>query len=440
MSPRSLQVRLALMLGAGVTLLWLGAAAVTAHFLRNELDEVFDSALEETAQRLLPLAVMDILGRDDEGVSQRVAALRTHEEFYTYLVRDAEGQVLIASHHADPAEFPPCAVTGFNKTRTQRLYCDSALRGSVTITVAEPMSHRAAMLRELGWVLGLPLLVVIPLALGGIVLVVRRSFAPVRRLRDSLALRGARDLSELDATGLPDEIAPVAAAVNQLLARLHGAFEAERSFAANAAHELRTPIAGASAQAQRIRIETADPQAARRAGEIETTLKRLSGLAEKLLQMARAEGGRVTGRAHTELAPILRLVAADFIRSGAEGRIRLELPDRAVTSTIDPDAFAILCRNLIENALRHGAADQPVEAALTPEGCLRVRNGGGVVAPEVLSGLTRRFERAPGAGEGAGLGLSIVHTIAERAGGILLLSSPVPGRVDGFEALVRLPA
>src|SRR5690606_16671719 len=159
--------------------------------------------------------------------------------------------------------------------------------------------------------LGLPLLVVIPLSLAAIILAVRLSLYPVRRLRDDLTARSARDLSAVPGAGLPSEIAPIAGAVNQLLGRLRAAFEAERSFAANAAHELRTPVAGAIAQAQRLRAETTDQKAAERAGEIEASLKRLTRLSEKLMQLARAEGGRLRSGSPADLRPILRLGAVD---------------------------------------------------------------------------------------------------------------------------------
>lgn len=432
--PRSLQARLALVLGAGITLLWLGTAAVTARLLRDQLDEVFDSALAETAQRLLPLALVDILGREEEGVSQRLATLRAHDEFYTYLVRDASGRVLIASHRADPADFPPCGPTGFAETAHHRIYCDSALRGSIGIAVAEPLSHRREMAQRLMWTLGLPALLAIPLALFGIAGVVRLSLRPLRRLGEALARRGARDLSAVGTGELPTEILPVAGAVNQLLDRLQAAFEAERSFAANAAHELRTPVAGATAQAQRIRSETSDPQAARRAGEIEATLKRLARLSEKLMQLARAEGGRVTGAPACDLRRVLEILVADV---GGTGRVRLSLPPDPLLAAIDPDAFGILARNLIENALRHGDPDAPVAVTLSPDRWLRVRNPCPPLPPALRGRLTRRFEK--GAGEGSGLGLSIVRSISERAGARLELLAPLPGQNGGFEAGVLLP-
>jgi two-component system OmpR family sensor kinase len=110
-----------------------------------------------------------------------------------------------------------------------------------------------------------------------------------------------------------------------------------------------------------------------------------------------------------------------------------------VLSDIDPDAFGILCRNLIENALRHGKPDTPVAITLGADGRLLVTNEGPVIPVDILARLTSRFERAAISGEGSGLGLAIVRTIAERAGGSLVLRSPIAGHGTGFEAMVTLP-
>ena len=115
--PRSLQARLGLSLGVLLTVLWVAAAAVTAVNLRHEMDEVFDSALQETAQRLLPLAVVDIVGRDDDGMTQRLGAIREHDEFFTYIVRDAQGRILLQSHAADPTVFPAYDGSGFRRAQ-----------------------------------------------------------------------------------------------------------------------------------------------------------------------------------------------------------------------------------------------------------------------------------------------------------------------------------
>jgi two-component system OmpR family sensor kinase len=433
-APQSLQGRLGLWLGLALTVVWIAAASVTSLIARQEMEEVFDSALQETAQRILPIAVVDILGREEEGISQRLAAIRGHDESFTYIVRDDQDRILLRSHAADPAVFPAWDGTGFRKTALHRLYSDEAVQGTIRITVAEPLVHRASVGRELQMGLGLPLLVVLPVALLAIVLVVRASLAPLRQFRDRLAARGVRDLSPVTLGDLPTEIAPVADTMNGLLARLSAAFEAERSFAANAAHELRTPLAGAIAQAQRLQAETQDADAKARAGEIEATLKRLTRLSERLMQLARAEGGRLRRDEAADLRPIARILADDLSRTTGPGRIVLALPDSAVMSDLDPDAFAILLRNLVENALRHGKADCPVEVSLWADGTLIVANDGPVVAAGDLVRLTNRFERAPSSGDGSGLGLAIVAAIAERTQSRLELRSPRSSGSSGFEA------
>jgi two-component system OmpR family sensor kinase len=419
--------------------MWIAAAWVTTVILRHEMDEVFDSALQETAQRLLPLAVVDIVGREEEGVTQRLAVIREHEEFFTYIVRDDAGRILLQSHAADPAEFPAWDGIGFGETATHRLFSDQALQGTVRITVAEPLDRRAAVAREIQMGLGLPLLLLIPLTLLAVALAMRAGLAPVLRFREGLAARTARDLSPVPTEDIPSELAPVAATLNGLLARLQAAFDAERNFAANAAHELRTPLAGAIAQVQRLRSETEDTQALARATEIEATLKRLTRFAERLMQLARAEGARLRTNTLSDLRTVVRVVVEDLARQVTPGLIILSVPEETVMSDIDADAVGIVVRNLVENALRHGTDAEPVEVTLGADGTLCVSNAGPMVPPEILSRLSARFERGGANRDGSGLGLAIVVAIAGRIGSRLVLSSPRPGRADGFEARMLLP-
>ena len=200
--PRSLQGRLSLALALGLTVLWTAAAVVTTLILHAELDQVFDSALEETGQRILPVAVLEILNREeDDAITQRVTTLRAHEEYFTYLVRDAEGTVLMRSHAADEATFPPFTGTGFAWTPTHRIYQDAALQGTVTISVAEPLAHRREVAREAVWALALPLALLVPLSLLGVWALVRGSMRPIRAFRDAIAMRGSGDLAPVPAGG-----------------------------------------------------------------------------------------------------------------------------------------------------------------------------------------------------------------------------------------------
>jgi len=421
-----------------LTLLWIGAATVTAVIVRQSLEDTFDASLQETVQRILPLAVLDIVERDEEGVTQQLAAIDQHGEFLTYIIRDAQGRILLKSHAADPQDFPDWDGAGFRTSATHRLYNEAVLQGTIRMTAAEPLTHRDRVARDIQISLGLPLLIVIPLALLAILLVVRASLAPLHRLRSQLAARGARDMSQIAAEDLPAEVAPVADTLNTLLQRLSAAFDAERSFAANAAHELRTPLAGAIAQAQRLQSETSDPAAGARAADIEATLKRLTRLSERLMQLARAEGGRLRLDKASDLRPVLRLVIDDMARSGAGARLILDMAKTPVLSDLDPDAFAILARNLVDNALRHGTQGAEVHVSLSATGVLQVNNEGPVVPPQRLHDLTTRFVRS-GPQMGSGLGLAIVAAIADRTGTALQVASPRTGHSDGVSVSFHLP-
>ncbi len=437
MRAASMRFRAAVSLSLVITLLWLAAAVLTARLLTDDMSEVFDSALQETGQRVLQLAVIDVLGRDEEGLTQHVTALNSHTEYFTYLVRDALGRVLLASHNADPAAFPQFNGSGFFQTKDTRFYQETAVSGTVILTIAEPLAHRQGVSREVTMGLALPLLAMIPLSILGIFYGLGYGLRPLGQLRRQLARRDANELAPLPTAGLPTELRPIAGAINQLFLRLGKAFDAERSFASNAAHELRTPLAGAVVQVQRLRQQTAEPDTARRADEIEATLKRLTRLSERLVQLSRAEGARLMGAEAHDLRGVLRLVVEDFSHGPDTGRAQLSLPDMPVFSQVDPDLVAIVARNLIENALRHGDGG-PVQVVLAPDGVLSFENHCATVPPEVLAELSGRFVRGDTEGSGSGLGLAIVETIAERIGAPLRLTSPLEGQSGGFRAELHL--
>ncbi|AZE22785.1 Sensor protein basS/pmrB [Pseudomonas chlororaphis subsp. aureofaciens] len=247
------------------------------------------------------------------------------------------------------------------------------------------------------------------------------------------------DLSPIKVARLPAEIDPLAEAVNHLLERLRKALETERSFTANSAHELRTPLAATLAQIQRLRHEAPEGPLQLRAAKIENALRELARLSEKLMQLAKAEGGGLLSETPEDLIPLLAHGVEEWNR-GAAPRIRLQLPQTPrVCAAIDPDAFGILLRNLIENALKYGDPLQPVDVSLGADGCLRVVNGGPVVSPPVLQRLTERFVRGNSEASGSGLGLAIAQSIVHGVGGELHLASPASGRCDGFEVRVQFP-
>ena len=437
MTPvRSIRFRGALILSLLVTVMWLATAVVTARILTDEMDEVFDSALQETGQRVLELAVIDVLGREEAGLTQHITALDAHDEYFTYIVRDDLGRILLSSHRADPAQFPTFDKTGFHQTDEFRFYQEAAVSGTITLMIAEPIAHRQSVSRELAMGLGLPLLFVIPLSILGIVYSLGIGLRPLGQLRTQLARRDENDLAPLATDTLPVELKPIAGTMNQLFGRLNAAFDAERSFASNAAHELRTPLARAIAQTQRLGQQTKEPETAKRAKEIEGTLKRLTQLSERLMQLARAEGAQLTASVSHDLRVVLKLVVDDLNQSD-RARTALTLPDAKVMSEIDPDAIAIVARNLIENALRHGS-DGQATVNVTLDGWLTVENDCAAVPSDTLGALSERFMRGDYASEGSGLGLAIVQKIAERTGSPLQFSSPFPDQTRGFRASIQL--
>jgi two-component system OmpR family sensor kinase len=436
----SLQRRLAFALTGGIIVLWLMATVAAGLLLRHETDEVFDSALQEVVQRVLPLAYTEILGREAEAEPglQEVASVGAHREYITYIVRDATGRRLLQSHDADLAQFPPNPAHGFSDGPSSRLYTEVAVSGTLIVTAAERPGHRQKAVRDAIKVLAWPLVLLLPLGIAGTWVLVAVSLRPVVAFRNEIESRGSGHLEPVSGIHLPSEIAPVAEAVNALMARVRRALDAERTFTANSAHELRTPVAAALAQAQRLRAELPEGEAHARTVEIESALKRLARLSEKLLQLARAEGASLLGEAPQDLVPALHLVLDDL---AAKGAVAVALPPAGrFVSTLDMDAFAILARNLIENALKHGDASQPVRVALTDDGRFSVVSAGPVLEPAILAAMTQRFVRGTTMAEGAGLGLSIVQAIAEGVGAEIAFVSPATGQAGGLEVVVRLPA
>ncbi|PWB35103.1 two-component sensor histidine kinase [Pseudomonas sp. SDI] len=435
----SLQIRLGLGLTLGMTLLWLVATVGAWLVVQHELNEAFDSALEETAQRILPLAVLEISNRDEPRTAQHVATLKMHKEYLTYLVRDAQGKILMQSHDANPKIFNRQPTEGFSTSDKYRLYGASALSQTLFIEIAEPLGHRREAAREALLALLLPLLVLIPISLLGTWLLVRFSLRSVLAYRRAIETRGVGDLSPIKVAHLPAEIDPLAEAVNHLLERLRNALEAERSFTANSAHELRTPLASTLAQIQRLHQEAPDGPLRMRAQKIENALRELSRLSEKLMQLAKAEGGGLLSETPQDLIPLLAHGVDEWNQRSGQ-RIELQLPSQAsVYAIIDPDAFGILLRNLIENALKYGATNQPVEVSLTEQAQLRVINSGPAVPQPILERLTERFVRGHSEISGSGLGLAIAKTIVQGVNARMKLLSPATGRQDGFEVCIWLP-
>ncbi|CCK76962.1 Integral membrane sensor signal transduction histidine kinase precursor [Oleispira antarctica RB-8] len=451
-SPKSLQKTLGIGLTIGMTLLWMFALAGAVYVSQNKLNELFDSALAETAQRIMPLAVVEIINREDLTQAQQVMAFKAHNEPLVYIVRNNLGQILLQSHNADPAIFNQTLLKGFNSSATHRFYGVSAVQDTLHIEVAEPLTQRRDAIIEMAVTLLWPLVFLIPFCFIGSWAFVHYSLRHVLAYRDEIESRGSSDLSLIKTESLPAEIFTISESVNRLLDRLRRALESERSFTANSAHELRTPIATALAQIQRLQQEVSAGPTQDRMIKLESTIRGLSNLSEKLMQLAKAEGGGLLSNEPCDLISLLKLIINDAQRSHPEKVIILALPqNKEYRSAIDPDAFAILIRNLLDNAIKHGAIqnraiqnrvikhtekDQPIEISFSANGLLTIVNDASVIPAEILTQLRQRFVRSNVSAQGMGLGLAIADAIVSGTGATMTFNSPAAGRVDGFEVSV----
>jgi two-component system OmpR family sensor kinase len=417
MKARSLRRDLTLGLGLGLTVLWIVAMLGAWLIVREEMDEVYDSLMEETAHRLLPIAVP----RDKTDPPAQAEAL------LTWVLRDLSGAIIMRSGERNDDVFAVIPAEGFSTIGDFRHFVRTD--DSRSLDVASPMQERREAAQEILLALLVPGLALLPLSLVGIAWFTRRKFRSILALSAEVSGRQSNDLHPLATSDLQAELLPIRDAVNRLMGTLNEALDAERAFSANAAHELRTPIAATLAHVQRLVAETSSGPAHDRARMVEAELKRVTRVVEKLLQLARAENASDAPAQTVDAVQVLQLVAGDF---GAA----LQAPDAPLWVRLDADALAILARNLIENAVLHG---RNVRVSLSNDGWLRILNEGSVVLPDTLPLLTRRFERGTSRQQGSGLGLAIVSAIVRDNELPLALYSPARGQEDGFEACVRLP-
>lgn len=440
-SAKSLQKTLSIGLTLGVALLWIVALTGAVYVSQNKLDQLFDSALAETAQRIMPLAVVEILNREDSQKPQQIVAFEAHDEHLIYIIRDKDGVILMQSHNADPTLFNSSLQKGFTSSDTYRFYGASAIQNTLFINVAEPLKQREEAIIKMLGALTWPLIILIPLCLFGTWAFVLYSMRHIQAYCLAIESRGKGDLSPILVDDLPVEFHSITQSVNSLLDRLGRALESERSFTANSAHELRTPIATGLAQVQRLQQETLTKPARDRVSKLELTLKNLAALSEKLMQLAKAEGGGLLSTQEYDLIGLLRMLVEDFQRCHPNTEIILSLPKSDVfQAIIDQDAFAILIRNLLDNADKYGIKNKPIKISFSSNGKLSISNTCDIIPTEKLKGLRQRFVRSSNSIQGLGLGLAIIDTIVSGVGGIMTLNSPASNEKDGFEVTIDFSA
>jgi two-component system OmpR family sensor kinase len=440
MANRSIVSRLIWLLASALTGVWLLGSVAAAMLTRFEVNERLDNALEEVAQRMMP--VVDGSFSEPEAMRSLGQHLlpTVDPKAIAYQILGSAGQIILRSPNAPDEPFNGTPRPGFHDTPLYRIYTVPAATGSDWLEVAEPQMHRHEAIGRAIELAILPLLAFLPLSWIVIRWAVRRSFWPLIKLQSEIGTRSGTNLVRIPDLQFPAELLPIHTAVNRLLERLERALTTERQFAANSAHELRTPIAGALAQMQVLSAQLNDPRHAERAGGIIRQIKGLGELTEKLLQLSRAGAGLALAREPVDLVPALKVLVDEFRRQdGLSERLKLELGDTLEFIVhSDIDVLGIAIRNLLENAARYGSPDEPIQVFVRGH-IIGVASGGPVLSPNLLAVLTQPFQRGTTVGQGRGLGLAIVNTIMQQVGGALRLSSPPEGCTAGFEALLIFP-
>jgi len=419
-TPPSLQGRLLLLVLGLVTAVWLVTATLTWIDVHHELDELLDSHLAQAAALLVVQQTHEI-DEDDDGVD----APKLHE----YAPKVAfqvfhEGKLALRSSNA-PIEpmmaFPGQAVDGFKTIEiggtAWRVFATYGREADVQVFVGEQDESRNSILwAVLRSSLG-PMLLALPLLAAAAWWAVRQGVAPLRLAGRVLAQRSPEALQPIVVPGAPSEMTPMLDALNALFERIAELLESERRFTADAAHELRTPIAAIRAQAQ-VALGAAD--AAERSHALQATLQgcdRATRLVEQLLTLSRLESDAEHELVAVDLGELARHVVAGLapLALGKQQSIEVDAMPACMVQA-DATLLSVMIRNLVDNAIRYSPAGATVKLAVSVvQGVARlaIDDSGPGMSPADMARVGERFFRVVGSGQdGSGLGWSITRRIA----------------------------
>jgi two-component system sensor histidine kinase QseC len=428
----SLKKRLLLLALTMVTLVWVGAATFVYFDAREELDEVLDAHLAQDAA-LLSAQITHELG---ELETLHAPLLHKYSRRLAFQVWEG-GNVLRV--HTENASGPHLAEVagGFSnntiKGHRWRVFTTWDETGGYLIHVAERADVRDELAQDIAGNLLEPLLFSLPLLALLLWVAVARGLRPLGRLAAEVERRDPETLAPLDAGAAPREVLPLIERLNKLFARIESAMQKERRFTADAAHELRTPVAGIKAQAQVARAATAEAERIHALDNAILGCDRATHLIEQLLTLARvdaldggvAEQCRLRDIASGEIAAIAPAALAKGVH--------IELPEGdEIAVRGNPELLRILARNLIDNAVRHTPSGTTVRVNISQErgiATLSVSDDGPGIPAQEMDKVAERFYRpADTLASGSGLGLSIVKRIAEVHGASLRFMQGGDGR------------
>jgi len=437
----SLRNRLIVLLALLAFAAWAAGSVWLYQSTRRQAADLFDAALVETAHAVFAAVAHEGLRKDDDFDFEPSEHVHTERIFYQ--LRDRRGSIRYASPGAPAAALANGAAGGFSERvvdgAAYRVYTLLEPRSRAAIHVGQRSADREALVHSMAAQLLLPGVVVVVLLSLGVWFVVRRVTAPVVAFSGAIDARAPTESGAVVVDRLPSELQPVAHAVNRLLERVEAALLKERTLTADAAHELRTPLAALRAQAQVALRARDDAERSESLQALIGGVDRATRLVETVLALARLDAN-APDRATLRELPLRPLVDAVVRGLGAPGRgnvaeLEVDLPDATVSG--DPDSLPLAIRNLCENALRHARSRVRISASeVRGEMTLTVRDDGPGMTAEQQARAFDRFYRATSEGGGAGLGLALVKRVAELHGGEVRFTSGLDGRGLGVEIVL----
>lgn len=371
----------------------------------------------------------------DGGVVSAVGVLPTEGQFDQSAVYSAlRGRTVFSTIELDDDDV---------RVITTPVRANGAVVG--VLQIGQERDHIDEDLLELLSVLLLALPGVLALALAGGYMLAGRALVPVAEITDRAAAIEAKDLHARLNLPLPDdELGRLARTFDAMLGRIEDAFERQRRFTGDAAHELRTPLSLMRSQVDHALARTRTPEEYQTAlHDLEGDLQRLTGLVGTLLELARSDTGTLTlDRSRFDLAITIDLVREQFAQAAEDAEIALASETQPCVVTADEDRLVQVLVNLVANALAHTPAGGSVTLGCAPTGTgarFWVVDTGVGIAPEHLGRIFDRFYRVDTgrtrAAGGAGLGLSISRAIVEAHGGTITATSTL-GKGARFDVMV----
>jgi len=419
--------------------------AIGSWFIARHLsDRVYDGELMEIA-RELNLHVKLVDGRlafDLEQDAERTLLLDQYDSVH-YAVRSADGTLIAGDAELDRgrADTAPLAYDAQAHGAPQRI---AQLHGDhngmgFTVQVAETRAKRRMLANEI--LIGVILPQLLLIAIAGLVLWggVARGLAPLRALQQAVAARSHLDLSPVEVAHVPGEVNPLLCAVNDLMARLDAILTYQSRFIADAAHQLRTPVAGLKAHIE-VALREQDPVQARQSlAHLYTGVERMSRLVAQLLSLARNEPATVRRIAFApiDLSRLAFDVTMEWVPEAYRKHIDLGFEGAKAPATIHGDTARLteLINNLLDNAIRYSRDGGRVTVRVGANGSpsVAVSDDGPVIPVEERQRVFERFHRLLGAhADGSGLGLAIVREIAELHDAVISLTEDVDGLGNTF--------